>query len=124
MKLCIIQKGEKDFKTTKQDDPSANVGALAKTASKWSLPSENDIRSYINKLQTTKKKGGGVNVPKQPDESTRLLKQSTHRNPKMKPAQTYLIVKNSFPTASNVSLPCDAQIKKKFSICKSQMKKV
>ncbi len=88
------------------------------------LPSENNIWSYIYKLQTTKKKGGGINIPKQPDELTRFLKQLTHGNPKMKPAEALLMVKKSFPTASNVSLPSDTQIKRKFSNCKSQMNKV
>lgn len=88
------------------------------------LPSENDIRSYINKLQTTKKKGGGLSVSKEPDELTRFLKQLTHRSPKMKPTEALLILKNSFPTASNVCLPSESQIERNFSYCKSQMNKV
>ena len=87
------------------------------------LPSENDIRAYINKLQMSKKKGGGEKTEKVADQYTSFLQDLAHNNPDMKPAEALLITKNNFPIESNPNLPTDSKIKSKFSYCKTRLNK-
>jgi hypothetical protein len=92
-------------------------------AKEFCLPSENDIRSYINKLKTSKKKRSTDKVEKEADKYKTFLQELTQKNPDMKPAEALLIVKNNFPVESNPSLPIDAQIKNKFSYWRSRLNK-
>jgi hypothetical protein len=117
----LYNSGEDDKKNKKS--PAQMLEILeSRYPNEFCLPSENDIRTEKNKLQTQKKSAARDNRPrgsKDDDEQTNFIKELALSNPSLKPTAEVTALKDRF---SVVPLT-DAQIKNKFSYYKAKANK-
>jgi hypothetical protein len=118
--------GEEDKKNKKSPAQMLEI-ITQKNPKEFCLPSENDIRAEINKLQTTrkKKKDGTSTGQKQKttdDVYATFLKALATDQPNLLPAKALQLTLENFPTESNPQRPYDLAIKSKFSYYKRCVK--
>ena len=117
----LYNSGEADKKNKKS--PAQMLEILeSRYPNEFCLPSENDIRTEINKLQTQKKSAARDNRPrgsKDDDEQTNFIKELALSNPSLKPTAAVAALKARFAVVTLT----DAQIKNKFSYYKAKANK-
>jgi hypothetical protein len=122
--ICWVRKIKKKHKKS----PAQMLEIITqKNPKEFCLPSENDIRAEINKLQTTrkKKKDGTSTGQKQKttdDVYATFLKALATDQPNLLPAKALQLTLENFPTESNPQRPYDLAIKSKFSYYKRCVK--
>lgn len=89
------------------------------------LPSENDIRGEINRLQTKKKNPITSSRGEKVAESiySVYIKELAYNSSSLKPKDVVNLIKERFPRLEHPDLPSDAQIKSKFTYQKKCVKK-
>jgi hypothetical protein len=117
--------GEEDKKNKKSPAQMLEI-ITQKNPKEFCLPSENDIRAEINKLQTTKKKkDGSSNGRKQKttdDVYVTFIKALAANQPNLLPSKALQLTMEHFPSESNPQRPSDLVIKSKFSYYKRCVK--
>ena len=118
----LYDSGEADKKNKKSPAAQMLENLESRYPNEFCLPSENDIRTEINKLQTQKKSAAKDNRPrgsKDDDEQTNFIKELALSNPSLKPTAAVAALKARFVVVTLT----DAQIKNKFSYYKARANK-
>jgi hypothetical protein len=121
--LEMFKQGEEDKKNKRS--PAQMLEMLAvKYPQEFCLPSENDIRVEINRLQTKKKSPNGASKgDKVIDIYGAFICEIAANDLSLKPKDALTMTLQQFPRKEHPNLPSDSKIKSKFSYQKLCAKK-
>jgi hypothetical protein len=111
----LYKLGEED-KKNKRSPAQMREALQMKYPEEFCLPSENDIRVEINRLQTKKKSPQATSrVEKTTDVYSEYIRNLAKNNCQLKPKEAVKLITENFPRKDHPELPCDSRLSRKFS---------